>query len=313
MQRYAFLVTAHTDIEQLKRLSKRLMSLGDIYLLIDKKQKDENYLTEVQTLVSNSGGAICLAQPRISIAWAGFSVCVGQRILLDACVNSGRKYDRVFFLSGLDYVLVSDEEFRAFFEANKEKEFVCGANVSKCKWESQLYKIKYYHLFRDIPLKHTSFLRRAIIVGTRLALRTLGFRKPLSIPVGGTSWDVYYGSEWTSMTFACAKYVLKQMHENDVVRKYFATSYAPDELYIPTIVMNSEYGKHAIPCDSLDFKILTPLHYLNYIGFIFTYDENDYGKLMSSGKIFVRKLVSGKSEKLIEMIDRNHRKNNKDC
>ena len=115
------------------------------------------------------------------------------------------------------------------------------------------------------------------------------------------------------MTFACAKYVLKQMHENDVVRKYFATSYAPDELYIPTIVMNSEYGKHAIPCDSLDFKILTPLHYLNYIGFIFTYDENDYGKLMSSGKIFVRKLVSRKSEKLIEMIDQNHRKNNKDC
>ena len=56
MQKYAFLVTAHTDIEQLKRLSKRLMSLGDIYLLIDKKQKDENYLTEVQKLVSNSGG-----------------------------------------------------------------------------------------------------------------------------------------------------------------------------------------------------------------------------------------------------------------
>ena len=313
MQKYAFLVTAHTDIEQLKRLSKRLMSLGDIYLLIDKKQKDENYLTEVQTLVSNSGGAICLAQPRISIAWAGFSVCVGQRILLDACVKSGKEYDRVFFLSGLDYVLVSDEEFRAFFEANKEKEFVCGFNISRCHEERQLRRIKYYHLFRDIPLKHTSFLRRAIIVGTRLALRTLGFRKPLSIPVGGTSWDVYYGSEWTSMTFACAKYVLKQMHENDVVRKYFATSYAPDELYIPTIVMNSEYGKHAIPCDSLDFKILTPLHYLNYIGFIFTYDENDYGKLMSSGKIFVRKLVSGKSEKLIEMIDRNHRKNNKDC
>ena len=57
MQKYAFLVTAHTDIEQLKRLSKRLMSLGDIYLLIDKKQKNENYLAEVQTLVSNSGGA----------------------------------------------------------------------------------------------------------------------------------------------------------------------------------------------------------------------------------------------------------------
>ncbi len=304
MKKYAFLVTAHTDIEQLKRLTKRLMSLGDIYMLIDKKQKDTDYLSEVQNLAANSGGQILLAQPRISIAWAGFSVCVGQRILLDACMDSGREYERVFFLSGLDYVLVSDEEFRAFFDANKEREFVCGFNISQCHEERQLYRIRLYHLFRDIPLKHNSFLRRAIIVGTRLTLRVLGFKKPLSIPVAGASWDVYYGSEWTSMTFGCAKYVWKQMHENEVVRKYFATSYAPDELYVPTIVMNSEYGKNAIPCDSSDFKQLTPLHYLNYHNFIFTYDENDYDKLMSSGKIFVRKLVSGKSEKLIEMIDK---------
>lgn len=233
-------------------------------------------------------------------------MCEGQRLLLDACLGSGRTYDRVFFLSGLDYVLVSDEEFRAFFEENKEKEFVCGANISTCSEERQQQKIKYYHLFRDIPLKHNSFLRRAIIVGTRISLRLLGFRKPLSIPVDGATWDVYYGSEWSSMTFGCAKYVLGQMKKNTIVRRYFSTSYAPDELYIPTIVMNSEYGKKAIPCGKLDFKLITPLHYLNYQGHIFTYDENDYDTLMSSGKIFVRKLVSGKSEKLIEMIDRHN-------
>lgn len=230
-------------------------------------------------------------------------------MLLNACVNSGNEYDRVFFLSGLDYVLVSDKEFCSYFERNKSKEFVCGINISKCREKRQQRKIRYYHFFRDVPLKSNSFLRKAIIVGTRLTLRALGFRKPLSIPVDGTSWDVYYGSSWSSMTFSCAKYVLKQMHENKVVWRYFSTCYAPDELYIPTIVMNSEYGKQAILCNNEERIYLmraTPLHYIEYHNFIFTYDEKDYDKLMLSGKIFVRKLVSGKSEKLIEMIDKHN-------
>lgn len=240
--------------------------------------------------------------------WGGFSQCKGQKVLLEACINSGKDYDRVFFLSGLDYVLVSDKEFHTFFEENKNKEFVCGANISTCGEARQERKIKYYHLFRDVQFK-SSFLRTAVKAGVRISLRLLGFRKPLSIPVGNTSWDVYYGSSWSSMTFECAKYVLKQMQENKVVRHYFSTCYAPDELYIPTIVMNSEYGKRAIHCSNKENIYLvnvTPLHYITYRKFIFTYDENDYDMLMSSGKIFVRKLVTGKSEKLIEMIDQHN-------
>lgn len=56
MQNFAFLLTAHTDVKQLLRLMSRLLSLGDVYLLIDKKQKDREYLAEVDSAVRNSGG-----------------------------------------------------------------------------------------------------------------------------------------------------------------------------------------------------------------------------------------------------------------
>lgn len=56
MKKYAFLITAHTDVEQLLRLMRRLLSLGDIYLLLDKKVKDHDYLSQVETFVSLSGG-----------------------------------------------------------------------------------------------------------------------------------------------------------------------------------------------------------------------------------------------------------------
>ncbi len=222
---------------------------------------------------------------------------------MDAFVHSGKAYERMFFLSGLDYLLVSDDEFRAFFEKNENREFVCGFNISRSGDEKQQRKVRLYHLFRNMPLGLRNFLRRSIIAGTRLALRCLGLRKPVSIPMGDDSWDVYYGSSWMSMTSGCARYVLGQMKTNLRVRRYFSTSFAPDELYIPTLVFNSEYGEHAIPSAVKDFKQITPLHYLNYEDHIFTYDEHDYDALMSSGKIFVRKLVSGKSERLIEMID----------
>lgn len=251
------------------------------------------------------GGQISLVEPRISIAWGGFSQCVGQKVLLENCLNK-KSYDRIFFLSGLDYVLVSDNEFKSFFDVNKNKEFVCGFNLTTSNIKSQQGRFKYYHYFRDIPLKHNSILRRIIIVGTRLFLKGLGLRKPLQVPISqNEKWDIYYGSSWMSMTNECAKYVLSQMKDNSVLNKYFSTSYTPDELYIPTIVMNSSFKNHAIEVKENNFNKLTPLHYLNYRGYIYSYDENDYDKIMSSGKIFVRKLVSGKSEKLIEMINQH--------
>ena len=58
MKKYAFLITAHTDVEQLLRLMRRLLSLGDIYLLLDKKVKDQDYLSQVETFINHSGEAV---------------------------------------------------------------------------------------------------------------------------------------------------------------------------------------------------------------------------------------------------------------
>ena len=61
MKKYAFLITAHTDVEQLLRLMRRLLSLGDIYLLLDKKVKDQDYLSQVETFINHSGGQFRLS------------------------------------------------------------------------------------------------------------------------------------------------------------------------------------------------------------------------------------------------------------
>jgi len=115
-------------------------------------------------------------------------------------------------------------------------------------------------------------------------------------------WDIYFGSSWIGITRNCAKYILNQLLTNKSLIRYFKNSYAPDELCVPTIVMNSSFADKAIQVDELDFTKATPLHYLNYVNYIWSYNEKDFTTIMSSGKLFVRKIISGKSEKLIEMI-----------
>lgn len=134
-----------------------------------------------------------------------------------------------------------------------------------------------------------------------LVLKRLGFhRKPFFKDHG--KWNhVYFGSQWIGVSRSCAEYLMQRLNDKSIV-SYFKTLYAPDELCVPTLVMNSRFREYAIEVTELSFKAVTPLHYLIYEGYIWSYDENDYDAIMNSGKMFVRKVVSGKSERLVEMI-----------
>lgn len=111
------------------------------------------------------------------------------------------------------------------------------------------------------------------------------------------------GSTWVGLTRPCALHVLDQLKNNRTMVKFFKKTYAPDEMVIPTIIMNSRFAKKEYISDDYNFSYLSFLHYLVYKEDIWSYDEKDYDTLMSSGKLFVRKLVSNKSEKLIERLD----------
>lgn len=118
------------------------------------------------------------------------------------------------------------------------------------------------------------------------------------------------GGVWTGLTYECVRYIVDQMHNNQTMRHYFQTCYVPDELSIPTIVFNSKFASraHLLRTDANDLPLVTPLHYIDYSCGILSYSEKDFDMLMNSGKVFVRKLVTGKSEQLIEMINQSYDK-----
>lgn len=252
---------------------------------------------------------------RFSVYWGGFSQCVYQMNLIEECIKSGIDFNRVFFLSGLDYPLWSNNLIINYIKKEGELEFIKGMNLSKCYNPPKMQtRVKQYH-YRDFPYISNKHIRRALYGGVRELLNYLGIKKQNYLEDrDGNKIDVYCGSCWWCLTFECLKYVYEEITQNDMYEKYFKTALAPDELMIQTVVFNSPFSKNAIIYEGVYPGLvgLTPLHYIEYDGYIPVWTESDFEKLIKSNKMFCRKVMTGRSDKLIEMIDdyRIHGKEN---
>jgi hypothetical protein len=306
----AFLILAHSDLDQLKRLCVKLVDYGHLYIHIDKKT-DKDFVRLLSLYIDSIGlsGNVKIINNRVNVAWGGFSQVMALKNLMEVALDEKEpRYDRFFVISGLCYPLFSPPKMMSYCENNKNKEFMMAYNLSRGDDKIQKQRVALYHYFRDIPLPHKSVLRKAIIGGSKLLLKYLQIRKKPYLMINETRWDVYASSQWVGLTGNCCRYVLDQLNNNHNIARYFKTSYAPDEMVIATLIMNSDYREKAFHVDSYDFEKFSMLHYLHYTDHIWTYDEKDYEAMMESGKPFVRKLVSGKSEKLIEAINKYHNK-----
>lgn len=297
----AYMIMAHTDPAQLQRLVTALHvdDVTHFYVHIDSKSDAAPFES---VLADKSDVMFC--KSRVNVSWGGYSQVVAYQSLMRDVVNSGIEYNRVFLLSGLDYPLWSNKQIMEYLTENADREFI----RAKCITGTPMgaYKVKRYHFFRDADFGSHRFAARAVKAGSRWIMSALPFRKRDYIADGGKQKKIYFGSVWFALTGKCLQYVYDQLSTNSVWSCYFRHAYAPDELVVSSIVFNSEFAEKAdlYTEDKNGLVNVTMLHYIEYYAGINTYDENDYDKLMHSGKMFVRKLVSGKSERLIEMIDR---------
>lgn len=232
----AYLIEAHTDINRLIDLCEALTLSGDVFIHIDKKNKDHVFWEKLLDYKKNKKQITILRKKeRHYVAWAGFSQVECFKSLLRKALDNSKQYDRFILLSGLDYPVWSPTQIQNYFKNNTEKEFICGYDISTCKYNYQLRKITYYHFFRDIPLPHKSIIRRIIIGGTMTILKYAGIKRKPFLEINNQDWHIYFGSQWISCTRACGEYIFQQLNNKKITR-YFKTVYAPDELCIPTIV-----------------------------------------------------------------------------
>lgn len=290
----AYLISAHTDPQQLRRLVLSLHDDAEFFIHIDSKS-DLTHFTSCLQLPR-----VHYIPERVDVRWGTMREVQYQMNLVRAAVTCGRHFDRIFFLSGMDYPLWSNTRITRWLEQQGERELLQGYCMDTGllgDGQRETY---------TVARPECRSVRMGILL--RKLLRLSGYRKALHFPVGGQEWQLYKGSAWWCITQELAAYLLGQYDHNADLRRYFRNSFCPAETFIQTAAFNHPLWSRRCMLSQGEYpglEALTPLHFIDYGTTIHVMDAGDYGRLRQSGKMFCRKVVSGRSDSLVGMIDRD--------
>jgi hypothetical protein len=299
----AYLISAHTDAPQLARLIRALHADAEFFIHIDKKS-DIRPFEEAITAKN-----VHFIEKRIDVRWGTLIEVEYQMALIRAAVQHPRHFDHIFFLSGMDYPLWSNEHITRWLEEQGDRETLQGICMDTEYIQGQQREL--YTRSRPLFRLFGNKWDQKLSILCRKALGAVGYRKRLSFRIGLDTWHLYKGSAWWCISEELARYVLETYQQCPEVKRYFRDSFGQAETIIQTIAFNSpQWAPKCIrsegPYPGLD--ALTPLHFIIYEPVIKVMDETDYPALVASGKMFARKFRSGQSEKIIELLNANRKK-----
>ncbi len=289
-KKHAYLIMAHNEFAMLKVLLNELDDeRNDIFLHIDKKAKNVN-LREFSDCVRKSKLVIIR---RRRIYWGSYGIVDCELCMLKVATRS--KYSYYHLISGVDIPLKSQDYIHSALESENH-EFI-GYHVSGEDDDFFDYKIKYYYPFMNYSgrgIEGSSPIRRYIGKKLdRLQNKMLRWqeRHNFNRLRKYDHIEFYKGNQWFSITDAFARYLISQRRQ---IRKMFRNTNGPDEFFVPTIALNSEFKDKIInrSLRHIDWKRGCPYEYKN----------SDYDELVKCDDFFARKVSYEREPVLVERI-----------
>ena len=217
--------------------------------------------------------------------------------LIRAAIRFPRRFAHIFFLSGMDYPLWSPSRISAWLAEQGDREFLQGICLDTP--DIGVRQKEMYSVARPF------FRNQRLAVAARMLLRATGYRKKRHFTVDGVTWRLYKGSAWWCISQELAAFVLETYETKPEVRHYFRNSFCPAETLIQTVAFNApQWAQRCLLSTGpyVSLAALTPLHFIDYNPVIKVMDASDYDRLMQSGKMFCRKVVSGTSDELVRLL-----------
>lgn len=193
-EKQAYLIEAHKCDEMLLTLLRMLdVPWNDIFIHMDSKNTDY----QPETVECRMKYAKVFHAERHSVVWGGVSQVKAELVLLKTAVAHG-PYQHYHLISGVDLPIQTQEDIRAFFEANPDVEFVHFDPHPFSPFNDE--RVYYRHFFQNIDL------RRHPVLGVINGILLSG-QKLLKIK---RNQDVHFtkGSNWFSCTDGFARYLL---------------------------------------------------------------------------------------------------------
>lgn len=275
MIRICFLMIAHKNINQIKRLLNYLRTDFDLYVHIDKKVN----------LNIESEGNIHIYK-KFKVAHGGISQITATLFLLKEAIKNN--YDRYIFISGQDMPLKSNNYIKKFFEENMDKEYISYINIEEDKnfYGEMSFRISGYNFGK--------LYRKVLSRKIRELISNLPFLKR-EMPK-----NIYFGSQWWNFTNNAVRYILDFVKNNPDYLNRFKYTWGADEVFFQSILMSSYLSEKCVN-DCLR-------HIVWGIGVPTTFLKDDYGKLVEAKKteaLFARKFDEKIDYDIIDMLYRD--------
>ncbi len=293
----AYLISAHNDPAHLRRLIGALQPNAEFFVHLDAKS-DYAPFADIAALPR-----VHFVTPRIRTGWGNITQVHYQIALLRAYFETGIPCDRLCTLSGLDYPLWSNAAIDRYLEAHADRELMAGIDLT----EQRPAMTEIYRIHRPFPLLRlgNEWLEQKVRIAARHLYKFLGLRRTLAFDCDGHTYRLFKGASWWCITPGLGRYLLHEVDSHPEILRFFHTCFGPDECIWQTLVFNSPYAEKALLHKGAyqSLAALTPLHYIHYHPVIRVLDESDFNTLRTSGKLFCRKTVTGRSDALLRRID----------
>ncbi|MBO5641665.1 MAG: conjugal transfer protein [Prevotella sp.] len=293
----AYLISVHTDVLQLNRLIKALPDNSVSFIHVDGKVDIAPFK---EAFIGDEG--VVFIEHRVNVKWGSINEVEYQMELVRAALECGEQFERLITISGMDYPVWSKEQIVQFFEQDREKEYLAAIDVS-FPWRMSFIYQQYFFWIHKPGSGWEYYVTRAL----GRTLRLLGVKKPLRRKIGDKTYKLYKGAAWWAITPKLAKVILHEWDTNEELKDWLKWCMCPAELFAQTVAFNDESWKEK--CiehrgKKWGLPLLTPLTYIEWRGrgLIVELDEAYYDRIIQSGKMFCRKIVSGKSDALVEII-----------
>lgn len=248
----------------------------DFYIHVDKKFDIEPHLF-LRSLPN-----VYFLENRVDVKWAAFDTVKATFEGIKEIIATGIKYDFINLMSGQDYPIKSANTIADFLSQNIGKEFLSFKDIKK-DWEEGLIRMENY------------FLSSYKFKGKHTLEKVINF----IMPKRKFPYDLrpYGKSMFWMLSPAAAIFVVEQVEKDEKLQTFFSLCWGSDEFVFQTILMNSHFQEHIINNN---------YRYINWsLGGANPkiLDENDFKQITQSNALFIRKVRTPESTKLMDLID----------
>ena len=282
MNKHAYLIMIHNDFYIFQRLIKLLDDKrNDIYVHVDKKVKKFDF-QKYKDMIKKSN---IYYTKRINVKWGDFSQIRCELLLMETAYKNN-KYEYYHLLSGVDLPLKNQNIIHDFFDKNKYN-YIAFCDYNKID-ELVLERVRYYHIFTN-NLRVNNFF-------TKLHYKLVSYQRKLNI-YRNKNVEYRKGANWFSIRDDLVRYVLSNKKK---INKLFKYSYCADELFLQTLVYNSDFIDTVFKGNDEYDSIKRCIDWNR--GSPYTFMIDDYDMLINSNYFFARKFSSKVDKKIIDKV-----------